>query len=104
MAVSLEKQVDDLADEIKLLDARLGSENERLAHEWTGAGKIPPAITTELVEQLSPQARAIETTEAAARFGEVGARASPHRRASVSHADRIGDGRRRQAWPANDGR
>lgn len=61
--VSLEKQVDDLADEIKLLDARLASENERLAHEWTGAGKIPPAITTELVEQLAPQARAITTTE-----------------------------------------
>jgi uncharacterized protein YhaN len=61
--ISLEKQVDDLAGEIKLLEARLGSENERLAHEWTGAGKIPPAITTELVEQLTPQAKAIESTE-----------------------------------------
>ncbi len=61
--ISLEKQVDDLADDVKLLEARLGSENERLAHEWTGAGKIPPAITTELVEQLSPQAKAIEATE-----------------------------------------
>lgn len=61
--VSLDKQVDDLADEIKLLETRLASENERLAHEWTGAGKVPPSITTELVEQLSPQARAISSTE-----------------------------------------
>src|SRR5262245_29021177 len=61
--ISLEKQVDDLGNEIKLLEARLGSENERLAHQWTGAGKIPPAITNELVEQLTPQAKAIESTE-----------------------------------------
>jgi len=61
--LSLDKQVDDLANEIKLLETRLTSENERLAHEWTGAGKVPPSITTELVEQLSPQARAISSTE-----------------------------------------
>lgn len=61
--ISLEKQVGDLAGEIKLLEARLASENERLAHQWTGAGKIPPAITNELVEQLTPQAKAIESTE-----------------------------------------
>lgn len=61
--ISLESQVGDLAEEVKLLEARLGSENERLAHEWTGAGKVPPSITTELVEQLSPQAKAIESTE-----------------------------------------
>ena len=48
---------------MKHLEARLASENERLSHEWTGAGKIPPAITTEIVEQLTPQARAIEATE-----------------------------------------
>ncbi len=61
--VSLEKQVGDLADDVKLLEARLESENERLSQEWTGAGKIPPAITHELVEQLTPQAKAIESTE-----------------------------------------
>ena len=48
--------VDELADEVKHLEARLASENERLGHEWTGAGKIPPRITTEIVEQLTPQA------------------------------------------------
>jgi uncharacterized protein YhaN len=61
--ISLEKQVEDLADEVKLLETRLESENERLAHEWTGAGSLPPAITSELVEQLAPQVRAIESTE-----------------------------------------
>jgi uncharacterized protein YhaN len=61
--LSLEKQVGELDDEMKLLEARLASENERLAQEWTGAGKIPPAITTEIVEQLGPQARAIESAE-----------------------------------------
>ncbi len=53
----------ELADEVKHLEARLASENERLSHEWTGAGKIPPRITTDIVEQLTPQARAIEATE-----------------------------------------
>jgi uncharacterized protein YhaN len=62
--LSLEKQVAELAHEVKLLHARLESENERLAQEWTGAGKIPPAITSEIVEQLTPQAKAIESTEA----------------------------------------
>ena len=50
------------ADELKHLEARLASENERLAHEWTGAGKLPPRITSDIVEQLTPQARAIEAT------------------------------------------
>ena len=45
------------------LESRLESENERFSTEWTGAGKIPPAITSELVDQLAPQAKAIETTE-----------------------------------------
>jgi uncharacterized protein YhaN len=53
----------ELAEEVKHLEARLASENERLSHEWTGAGKIPPRITTDIVEQLTPQARAIEATE-----------------------------------------
>jgi uncharacterized protein YhaN len=53
----------ELADEVKHLEARLASENERLSHEWTGAGKLPPRITTDIVEQLTPQARAIEATE-----------------------------------------
>jgi uncharacterized protein YhaN len=61
--VSLEKQVGDLSQEITHLEARLASENERLSHEWTGAGKMPPAITSDVVEQLSPQAMAIESTE-----------------------------------------
>ena len=53
----------ELADEVKHLEARLSSENERLSQEWTGAGKIPPRITSDIVEQLTPQARAIEATE-----------------------------------------
>src|SRR3954453_12387953 len=53
----------ELAEEVKHLEARLTSENERLSHEWTGAGIIPPRITPDIVEQLTPQARAIEATE-----------------------------------------
>src|SRR4029079_7643957 len=53
----------ELADEVKHLEARLASENERLSHEWTGAGKLPPRITTDIIEQLTPQSRAIEATE-----------------------------------------
>src|SRR6476620_268440 len=45
----------ELADEVKHLEARLASENERLSHEWTGAGKIPPRITTDIVEQRSEE-------------------------------------------------
>ena len=59
---SVERMANELGDEVKELETRLASENERLAHEWTGAGKIPPRITTEIVEQLAPQARAIEAT------------------------------------------
>jgi uncharacterized protein YhaN len=60
---SLERVANDLAEEVTQLEARLASENERLSHEWTGAGKLPPRITAELVEQLAPQGRAIEATE-----------------------------------------
>lgn len=60
---SVERMSIELADEVKHLNARLASENERLSQEWTGAGKIPPRITTDIVEQLTPQARAIEATE-----------------------------------------
>jgi uncharacterized protein YhaN len=60
---SLERSAKELIDEVGRLEARLASENERLSHEWTGAGKLPPRVTTELVEQLAPQARAIEATE-----------------------------------------
>jgi uncharacterized protein YhaN len=59
---SVERMANELGDEVKELEARLASENERLAHEWMGAGKIPPRITAEVVEQLAPQARAIEAT------------------------------------------
>jgi uncharacterized protein YhaN len=59
---SVERLVNEIGDEVKELDARLASENERLAHEWTGAGKMPPRITSDIVEQLAPQARAIEAT------------------------------------------
>jgi uncharacterized protein YhaN len=60
---ALQKQSAEVRDEVSHLEARLASENERLSHEWTGAGKIPPSITEEIVEQLSPQARAIEATQ-----------------------------------------
>jgi uncharacterized protein YhaN len=60
---AVERQAKELAEEVQHLDARLSSENERLASEWTGAGKLPPRITSETVEQLAPQARAIEATE-----------------------------------------
>ncbi len=60
---SVERQAKELAEEVQHLDARLASENERLASEWTGAGKLPPRITSETVEQLAPQGRAIEATE-----------------------------------------
>lgn len=56
-----ERRAAELADEVKLLEARLASENERLAHEWTGAGSHPPRITSDIVEQLAPQIRAIES-------------------------------------------
>lgn len=60
---AVERLSGELGEEVKHLDARLASENERLAHEWTGAGKIPPRITSDIVEQLAPQSRAIEATE-----------------------------------------
>ena len=60
---ALERAAKELTEEVAHFDARLASENERLSHEWTGAGKLPPRITAELVEQLAPQARAIEATE-----------------------------------------
>ena len=60
---AVERLSGELGEEVKHLDARLASENERLAHEWTGAGKIPPRITSDVVDQLTPQSRAIEATE-----------------------------------------
>lgn len=60
---AIERLAGELKEEITQLEGQLGSENERLSHEWTGAGKIPPRITEEVVEQLSPQSRAIEATE-----------------------------------------
>ncbi len=57
-----ERLAGELADEVKHVEARLASENDRLAHEWTGAGKLPPRITSDIVEQLTPQSRAIEAT------------------------------------------
>jgi uncharacterized protein YhaN len=60
---ALERAATELADEVKQLEARLTSENERLSHEWTGAGKLPPRITSDVVETLTPQIRAIEATE-----------------------------------------
>jgi uncharacterized protein YhaN len=60
---AIERQASELADEVGSLDARLASENERLASEWVGAGKLPPRIGSETVEQLSPQARAIEASQ-----------------------------------------
>jgi uncharacterized protein YhaN len=60
---AVERMAGELAAEVKILEARLESENERLAQEWTGAGKLPPRITSDTVEQLTPQARAIEATE-----------------------------------------
>ncbi len=59
---AVERLSGELADEVKHLEARLASESERLAHEWTGAGKLPPRITSDIVEQLTPQSRAIEAT------------------------------------------
>ncbi|HEX3600518.1 MAG TPA: AAA family ATPase [Lacipirellulaceae bacterium] len=58
----VERQASELADEVKHLEARLESEHERLAHEWTGAGKLPPRLSSDIVEQLAPQTRAIEAT------------------------------------------
>ncbi len=60
---AVERMAAELAEEVQNLEARLASENERLSHEWTGAGKLPPRITSDVVEQLTPQARAIEATE-----------------------------------------
>src|SRR5262249_21768573 len=60
---SVQRMSTEVADEVKHLEARLMSENERLSHEWTGAGKIPPRITSDTVDQLTPQARAVEATE-----------------------------------------
>ena len=60
---AVQRLATELGQEVKQLEARLASENERLSHEWTGAGKIPPRITPEMVQQLAPQIRAIEATE-----------------------------------------
>jgi uncharacterized protein YhaN len=60
---ALEREIAELTTEVGHLQTRLESENERFSQEWTGAGKIPPAITAELVDQLAPQAKAVESTE-----------------------------------------
>jgi uncharacterized protein YhaN len=60
---AVQRMAAELADDVENLEARLASENERLSHEWTGAGKLPPRIGTDTIEQLTPQARAIEATE-----------------------------------------
>lgn len=60
---AIERMSGELADEVKQLESRLTSENERLSHEWTGAGKMPPRITSDVVEGLTPQIRAIEASE-----------------------------------------
>jgi uncharacterized protein YhaN len=59
----LERLAAELAEEVEQLEARLASENERLTHEWTGAGKLPPRITSDVVDGLQPQIRAIEASE-----------------------------------------
>ncbi|MFO0789770.1 MAG: AAA family ATPase [Pirellulales bacterium] len=59
---AVERLAAEHAAEVKHLEARLESENQRLAHEWTGASKMPPRITSDIVEQLTPQARALEST------------------------------------------
>jgi uncharacterized protein YhaN len=61
--VALEKLSAELTDEVSRLETRLASENERLSHEWTGAGDVPPEITADVIDQLAPQAKAIEATE-----------------------------------------
>jgi uncharacterized protein YhaN len=60
---AVQRMTSELSEEVQRLEARLASENERLSHEWTGAGKLPPRITSETVEGIAPQARAIEATE-----------------------------------------
>lgn len=60
---AVEGMAGELGEEVAKLQARLTSENERLGHEWTGAGKLPPRLGSDIVEQLSPQVRAIEATE-----------------------------------------
>jgi uncharacterized protein YhaN len=59
----LERMAGELGEEVGQLEARLTSEHERLAHEWTGAGKLPPRITSDIVDSLQPQIRAIEASE-----------------------------------------
>jgi uncharacterized protein YhaN len=60
---AIERLAAELSQEVASLEARLASENERLSHEWSGAGKLPPRITSDVIEQLTPQSRAIEATE-----------------------------------------
>jgi uncharacterized protein YhaN len=60
---AVERMAAELGQEVAALEARLASENERLSQEWTGAGKLPPRITSDTLEQLAPQSRAIEATE-----------------------------------------
>lgn len=60
---AVERMAEELGQEVATLQARLASENERLSQEWTGAGKLPPRLNSDLVEQLSPQVRGMEATE-----------------------------------------
>jgi uncharacterized protein YhaN len=60
---AVERMATELGEEVARLDARLNSENERLSHEWTGAGKLPPRITSDIVDGMTPQIRAIEATQ-----------------------------------------
>jgi uncharacterized protein YhaN len=60
---AVERMATELGEEVAQLEARLAGENERLSHEWTGAGKQPPRITSDIVDGLTPQIRAVEATQ-----------------------------------------
>ncbi len=59
----LERQRGELDEEIATLDDRYEAEHTRLADRWLGDGVHAEPVSPDLLDQLQPQARAIESAE-----------------------------------------
>ena len=60
---ALQGEVEDLEEKVDANEQRIESEHERLSARWLAEGIDAEHVTPELLEQLEPQAQAIEATE-----------------------------------------
>jgi len=64
--VSLERDTEQLEEDVERLDSRLASENRRLSKLWSHDPDHTPELTEEMVTQLEPVAEAMHDAERAA--------------------------------------